>query len=390
MSFLINGVEWTPETATQHAQQMLAVINADRSSRGESPLIASPGNAVWLILLAAGSRNQAIDEEMNIGLNSLNPALCDDDQILNILPMVGTQRIPATRSTTVVTVTVNDTGAPITIPAGSTLPFGNINFLTDDEYTNATPPATIDIPVTCDTPGAIVCPANSLTSFGAPITNVASVNNDDPASVGVAEETIAQVRQRVILGDTIPYGINAAIRAIRSLTGITAANVFFNFSNSDDLTLPGDIDVPPRTAYIVITGFSDGLAVAYYEAMVANTVGDESQNYITLAGQEIPVFYNIAVAQDIWVKVYYDDTKPFLAGFDTVVKQNIVQSQSSFLPGQEVTSQFLSENPLRDFQLATLTGVEVSIDGMSYDRVAIVDANKFAAFDNARIDVIAE
>lgn len=390
MSFEILGQTWTPETAMQHAQQMLAVINADRASRGESPLVASAGNAVWLILLAAGSRNQAVDEEMDIGLNSLNPALCDDDQILNVLPMVGTQRVPATRSTAVVTVTVQNPGSPITIPAGSSLPFGNINFLTDDEYTNATAPATIDIPVTCDTPGAIVCPANSLTSFGAPISNVLSVNNDDPANVGVAEETIAQVRQRIIIGDTIPYGVNAAIRAIRSLTGITAANVFFNSSNSDDLNLPGDIDVPPRTAYIVITGFSDELANAYWGAMAAPTMGDEIQNYITLAGQEIETRFNIADAQDVWVKVYYDDTQPFQSGFDTVVKQRIVDFQASVLPGQEVTSQELSQGPLRDFQLATITGVTVSIDDMSYGRVAIIDANKFASFDNARITVLAE
>src|SRR5260221_1386649 len=102
MSFSFNGQTFTPQTTLEHAQQMLTSINAVRQSLGLSQLVPTTANAIWLILLAAGERNAVVDQKMNSGTNSLNPALCDPDQILNLLPMVGTSRIPATFSTTTI------------------------------------------------------------------------------------------------------------------------------------------------------------------------------------------------------------------------------------------------------------------------------------------------
>ncbi len=389
MSFSIAGQTFTPETAIQHAQQMLVTINSVRQSMGLPLLSASNANAIWLMLLAAGARNQEVDQAINSGFNSLNPSLCDDNQILNILPMVGTTRQEATYSTAVITVTVADTGQPITIAAGSVLPFGNLNFTTNELYTNATPPETIDLNVTCDTAGAVICPADSLTSFNPTVSNVDSVTNTDDAAIGTAEESLPNLRNRVIVGDVIQFGVNAAIRALRALTGITNANVFFNNSNIDDLELPGGITVPPRTSYIVITGSSDEIANAFYETMNSPTTGDETSIYTTLVGQEIAVLYNIATEQDLYVKVYYDDDAPTQPGFDTAIQQIIVDSQTRLLPGQEITSQFFSE-ALYGFTLATITGCEVSLDGMSYARFVQIDADKYASIINDRVDVIGE
>ena len=110
MSFTVNGATWTPKTATEHAQTQLDVINAGRQSRGESLLIASPDNAIWLELLAAGSLQQAYDDELYQSSQSFNVSTCDDNQVLNLLPITGTTLIPATYSTVSISVTAAAAG----------------------------------------------------------------------------------------------------------------------------------------------------------------------------------------------------------------------------------------------------------------------------------------
>ncbi len=389
MSFTYNDELFVPKTAIEHAQQMLTVINNVRQSLGQSLLTPTTNNIVWLFLLAAGSRNAEVDQEMNTGFDSLNPSLCDDDQILNIVPMVGTQRVPATYSTAIIEVVPTTIGAPITIPAGSQLAFGDVFFETDEIYSNISAPATISINVTCTVSGAVVCPADSLTSFNLSITNVASVTNPLDGAIGSAEESIASLRRRIILGDVVNFGVNAAIRAIRSLQGITQCNVFFNPSEVDDLILPPGITVPPRNSYIVIVGYSSGIAQAYFETMNCATIGDESQQYITLAGQSIPVYYNIATEQEIFVQVWYDEDAEFQVGFETVIAETIMATALTIPIGQEVTAQYFSE-ALSNFQLATITGVEVSSDGYVWARFITIDANKYATVPTANTTVSPE
>ena len=108
-----------------------------------------------------------------------------------------------------------------------------------------------------------------------------------------------------------------------------------------------------------------------------------SDTYTAMSGQVLTVEYDKTTDLNIYVKVYYDEQAEVTAGFDTAIKQIIVDGQSGLYPGQEVTAQYFSEL-LADFTLVTITGVEVSNDGVTYGRTATVNGNKYPVLATAR------
>ena len=368
MSFTVNGVTWTAKTASEHAQTQLDVINAGRQSRGETLLVASPNNAIWLELLAAGSLQQAYDEELYQASTSLNPSLCDDTQVLNLLPLSGTSRIPATYSTVGISVTAGSGGDAI-VPAGTLAPFTTINFTTN-VLTTVPAGTTVIIQATADTAGNYLATVGTITKFTQTIPNVQTVTNATNSTQGSVIESIASIRRRIISGTgTINWDLDGTILAIRALQGIIFANVYFNPDTITNLTLPGGFIVKPRNCRILIQGsdVTGKLATTYAERQTSPTEGAYSENWISLSGQAIPIFYDIAVDQPVYVKVYYDPNKPQSSGFDALIKEIIVNLSSTVTIGQAITSQMLSE-ALNGFNYATITGITVSNDDATFGR----------------------
>ena len=115
-----------------------------------------------------------------------------------------------------------------------------------------------------------------VTSFDTEIANLESVENLESSIPGNAAETTDSLRRRILKGQTIPYSLDGVKIAIEELTGINHARVYFNYNVTGNLTLPGDIELSPRTAYIVVNGQSNELATVYAKYMSAPTqnVGD--------------------------------------------------------------------------------------------------------------------
>lgn len=388
MSFDINGITWTPETATAHAQTQLDAINALRSSRGESLLIASPANAIWLELLAAGSIQQEYDDKLYQASQSFNVATCTDDQVLNLLPISGTQLIPATYSTVNISVTASSSG-DATVPAGTLAPFSGINFAVN--ITTVVPAGTtVAIPATADTPGPYLALAGNINSFTTTIVNVQSVTNLSASTQGSVTESISSLRRRLINGtSSINWSLDGTILAIRALQGITHAQVYFNPDTINNLVLEGGTIVKPRNCRIVIQGsdVTGQLANTYASRQTSPTEGAYSENWITQSGQNIPIFYDIATNQDIYIKVYYDPSLPVSSGFNVLLQSAIVALGSQLTIGQNVTAQFISEG-LINFPYATITGVSVSADNITFGREAIVSAVSVGQILTANVSVL--
>ncbi len=390
MSFTVAGQTWTPKTAAEYAQIELDYINTIRQSNGETLLVASTDNAIWLELLAAGSLQQTYDEALGEASNSFSPSLCIDDQVLNLLPIVGTKLNEATYSIVDISVTAKAAGDAI-IPAGTKAPFAGINFVTN-ALTTVPAGTTVAIPSTADTAGPYACPVGGLTKFSTTITNVQTVTNLTASTVGRVAETVTAARRRIIIGDTRAWGVNACIRSLRAINGLSAANVFFNYSADTNLVLPGSITIPPRNAYIIVQGtaYPGEVADAYISTMSAPLLtGAYSDTYTTLSGQALTITYDKASNVNTYVRVYYESTDPTTAGFDTALKQLIVDGQSGLYPGVQVTAQYFSEL-LAGFTLATITGVTVSTDGTNFARTADVNGNEYPLLDTARVSVIGE
>jgi hypothetical protein len=391
MSFMIGGVTWTPKTVREYALAMLEEINVGRIARGEEPLSASTDNAVWIILLAVAAEKADLDTTLNTAIaNALNPSLCDDAQILNLLTIAGTALIPASYTTAVLTVVALAAGSVSLVGGTSKLKYviGGVTvyFVVDDNITIAAS-GTASVPVTCDTAGAIVLPSGVLIEFDSPITNLSSVTNAAGVT-GREVETVAEVRRRIIAGNTISSGLEGTMLAIKALEGITECKIWFNLSRSATLTLTGGQVIPARTAYIVIAGASDFLAETFLSKMLVSTVGAHTQTWLSAAGQSIPVKYDVAANQTAYVKVFYDDTETFDPGMAELIKDIVVAHQNDMKIGETLTAQEVCAW-FADFSYGTIVTAEVSLNGSTWADIVYFDADSIPLFSVANVTVAA-
>jgi len=389
MSWTVNGITWTPQTASAHATTSLNYLN---SLNVAPTLVASPTNAIWLNYLGVGGLQQNYDNKLYAASQSFNLATCDDTQVLNLAPITGTSPIPATYSTAYVNVTAASAGNA-TILAGAKIPFQSINFVV---ATTTTVPAGTTIPIytVADTAGPYLALIGQLTSFSSSITNVQTVTNQANSSQGNNTETTPAFRQRLIGS---PAGLNSnssgpafnirasqinnAITAIRQLQGVISANMWFNSDTVVTMNLNGGATVAPRHAYIVIQGsdVAGSLANAYMSYMTAPTSGAQSENWISASGQSIPVYYDISTAQSIYVNLYYDPSMPTSSNWLALAAGILVALNNTYAVGQEVTAAQVMQ-ALTGFTYASITSATVSLDGITYGRVASVPATKYALF----------
>ena len=279
MSFKINGETWQPKTAVEHADliidkinQLLQENNITDKDGNIVQLKKNYGNALYLLALGDGERFADNDAALSKAINSFNIELADDQQIENLLPIAAITRNPGSYSTLQVVVTASEDGQAV-IPAGARLPFENVNFVTQSETIISAGSSAV-INTVCDTLGPVVVLTGEVTAFENEIANVESVENPTSSVPGVAPETTDALRKRLINGNTIKYTLDGCKRALEELTGISHARVYFNPDITEDKTLPGGVDLAPRTAYIVVLGSSDDIADTYAEYMNAPTQND--------------------------------------------------------------------------------------------------------------------
>lgn len=289
MSFKIDGVTWTPKTAVEHADLIIDKINTLLQENNVTDkdgniiqLKKNYGNALYLLALGDGERFADNDAALSKAIDSFNIELADEQQIENLLPIAAITRNPGSYSTLKLTVTASEDG-DCTIPAGTKAPFENMNFVTQAE---AIIPAghTQTLDTVADTIGPVVVLTGEVTSFDTEIANLESVENLQSSVPGNAAETTDSLRRRILKGQTIPYSLDGVKIALEELTGVNHARVYFNYNVDGNLTLPGNIEIFPRTAYIVINGQSDKLAETYARYMSAPTqnVGDPTGTKTTV------------------------------------------------------------------------------------------------------------
>jgi len=276
MSFIYNDETWKPQTTEEHANAIIDKINEQlqqQDVRDESgnviQLNKNFANALYLLAVGDGSRLQENDEKLSRAINSFNIALCDDEQIENLLPIAAISRNPGSYSTLRLTVTAETSGACV-IPAGTRAPFNGVNFVVQETVV-VSAGATQTIDTLCDTLGPVAVLSGEITAFETSIANLASVVNNESSVPGVAAESTNSLRQKLMRGDTIKSTVNGCKSALEELTGVAYARVYFNYNTTEPLTLPGGVVLQPRHAYIVVHGESDKIAEVYTTYETAET-----------------------------------------------------------------------------------------------------------------------
>jgi len=395
MSFTLNGTTFVPLTATQHAQNQLVDMNNQLIAAGLPTLTASQSNALWWTLLAQGTENAMQDQALYQASLSMNPALCDDAQILNLLPTMGTQLIPA--APTSVTLSITATSAGCTIPAGSTAVFGGYLFATIQGITIGAS-ATATVGATCTVNGPVAIAASSITSFNPTIAGVASVTNPSAGLIGRNIETVSACRTRLLAGGAMVSGLTGAITALQSLPGITSAFIWFNSSTSASLSLLGyGASLAPRSAIIFVVGDNPGgIAAAYFGYMNAPTqvgfIANQTSNYLTASTtpQAIVVNYEQAVAQVVYVQVSYVSSPAVPSNILTLIQNVITPLNGTFQIGQKMSAApFYSA--FVGFSQAQILGIALSLTGTGgpWTSTVQLNANGFASLLNANIVSVA-
>ena len=391
MSFSFNGTTFVPQDAGTHALSALQILNQNLSTAGLPQVSQGIANVIWQYLLGAGSLNQTYDNQLDAAGNALNIAQCDPDQVLNCAPIAGVSLIPGAYSSLSLLCTATSAGSA-TIPAGTKAAYTNtVNFVVST--TTVIPAGTsVHVPTVADVIGPYQVTLNQINQFLTSIPNLASVTNDLYAIIGNYQETVEQLRARIISGNVILAGVNGATMALRALPGVTSAQVYFNPSGSANLTLQGGKVLLPREACIVIAGSgSIFIADTYAKYMTALTLGGDgssSQNWITQAGQVIPVNYFSSTTSPFYVRVHYSSNKPILPGYDTEIQALVVSLNNYVSIGQFISAEWITQTVLLNFTLATITGVEVSLDGITWGYEAQVDADAIPVFTTGHTYVV--
>ena len=398
---LINGTTWQPKGAQTHANNLITKINAIlqseniRDSNGDLiQMEAGFANAFYLLALAVGQKLAEEDIALEKGLNSLIVELCDDQQIENLLPIAGVDRNPGSYSTLVLTCTASDAGA-CTIPAGTRAPFNDYYFVTQTEITIPAGESR-EVYTVCDTLGPVVVLTGEVDSFEITIANLDSVINSESSIPGTAAETTAELRRRLEQGETIDAGTSGLKFALEAAHGIAYAMVYFNYNLTETITLAGGVVVQPRTAYIVVFGDSvteAGIASLYAKYMNAPTQNApgatttaHSENYVTASGQEIPVYYDEATEQDVYVKIFLESSAESGSQVTTKLKQDLIASSSEWEIGGVLSSTVLNK-PFVDIQYTKVAYVKVSGDGVTWDDMFVVPCNAVPRVQDAHIEV---
>jgi hypothetical protein len=398
MSFKINDEEWQPQTTAEHTSLMMDTINGLLEANGIKDdkgnivnLNQNYGNALYLLALAAANRIADNDVKLSAAINSLNVALCDDQQIENLLPIAAVSRNPGSYSTLVLSVTASESG-DCSIPAGTKAPFEDKNFVVKNDVLISAG-STQNIETVCDTIGPVVVLSGEITRFDTQIANLESVTNGTSSVPGTAAETTNNLRRRLVQGNTIKYTLDGCKTALEELTGINYAKIFFNYNVGEPITLQGGVELAPRHAYIIVDGESDKLAATYAEYMNAPTQNaDESseyaksQNYVTSSGQEIPIKYDQATIQNVHVKIWLEEDAEEGTQVDNQLKRDLITASASWGISTDVNSMLVTK-PFVDINYTKVAYCEVSLDGEEWSNHVVIGCNVIPRIIDENIEV---
>lgn len=386
MSFNYDSQTWVVNSAINHATDILTGINTNLTSLGYSSsdlLKPSANNAVWIQLLAQGAIRADYDNVLYDAQISLDPAQCSDAQVLNLATIAGTELQQGTYSTVVITVTASSAGSAV-IPSGSQLPFTNGIYFSTQQDNTILANASASITVIASIRGAILVLANQLTSFSPTIANVASITSAQSVE-GVFDETIPQLRERIIIGSTFKNNLDGLQRNLEQLEGVTSAKCYFNPDSVSDLTLPGSITVLPRNLQVYIQGTSLLVGKTIFETLMLKTQGSESQIYTTLSGQSFTVYYDYSTNTTVYVKILVPDAST-LADSVILAITNLVLTLSPTI-GQAIDSNMVDELFI-GFTGCEIVGCLISTDNINFYQRVVINGNSVAKFTAANISVV--
>lgn len=112
-----------------------------------------------------------------------------------------------------------------------------------------------------------------------------------------------------------------------------------------------------------------------------------TQDYVTASGQTIPIKYDTADKQTVFVKVFVKSTPEFGDQITNQIKRDLIVSSAEWNIG-DVVSSLTTGAPFKDCTYAEVLYTQVSTDGETWTNLITVAANAMPAVSDSTISVI--
>lgn len=112
-----------------------------------------------------------------------------------------------------------------------------------------------------------------------------------------------------------------------------------------------------------------------------------TQDYVTASGQTIPIKYDVAEKQTVFVKVFVKNTPEFGDQITNQIKRDLIISSAEWNIG-DVVSSLTTGAPFKDCTYAEVLYTQVSTDGENWTNLITVAANAMPAVSDSTISVV--
>ena len=396
MAFDPKQVNTAEENANTYADYVdLEFANAGVKTKEGTPMLMTrlAGSPTWLLALAHGSVGTEWQERCRKAYYALDPANCDDDQVLNLAMLAGV--VSSYADTPYTQVTVTNPYAEQSLYLSSK----NTEFIDDNteskwylgQGVNLAPGASMTVLIYCSKHDVSIAQNTVLTvhsvSTPAAYDDFTTTTNFASRLEGL-EKSIEQLRNDIQLGYENIDVITQCQNAIAQLNGIRKCSIFFNDEPLTSITLPGNITLPPRKSYVCIEGADTDnlLAQTYFKFMNSASlqVADSLQSVVRVGASDHTVYYSQATSQECYIKI-----KVKAYGSDLTYQQRIVdillKYSGTLAVGEDLTSQLVNEWLANLGIYVKVLDADVSMDGNTYDITTSVAANKYLVWDKDHI-----
>lgn len=316
----LDGRAYEVATPEENVQALVTFINdycaekGIRNSKGEIIFIETNyTNPLYMICFGISYLFSIVQKLVyNVGC-AFNIASSSDRQLLELATIAKIKRKDATY-TTISAIVYSESNKEcvidVTDAATVTLNSQSIAFYPVSKATIA-PDSAATIILRAGVLGAYSLEAGAISSFDRPVDGLRQIVSS--ASIpGQDQETIASLRSRMQMFGQAGTRADRTAEAIRGLEGVSRCHVYFNTSNTEPQYISG-IAVAPRTALIIVQGWSDKIAETFYSHMECLTQkGPASRNHTsTYVGKANQAFVVNAVSPMMVassIRIYIRDT----------------------------------------------------------------------------------
>lgn len=403
----LDGIEYMIKTPEENASDLISFINDFcqanniKNSLGEIIYIdRNEANPLYMLSFGISYLTTALQKLIYSAGSSLSVPDSSARQLLNISDCAHVKRNSATKTVIQGTVYSNlpDAGAVdcvITREDTATVITGTYSLRFHPAFDVTIPVGEArQIVFIAEDYGAFNISENTITAFDEPIAGFRMMTTK-ASTPGQAQESIASLRARIQRRAVEGTAADRASEAIRSLDGVGLCTVYFN----DSPTTPQYIgtrhlEVPPRHALVLVQGYSDYIAKAFFSRMVCPVaganypleIGAYSQDYVTHANQHLTVWVVPPQQIPVYIKVYvYESlTQAQIDG----IKDAVAGMSSNITIGQTISAKEVLDVVAATYPDITLQGAYVSVDGASYSYIAEPHNDEVFIFNLENIRVV--